>query len=99
MSIFRALEKEDCARIAGIMLGELRDALAEKEITFRWTDEAAALIAEKSYSRKYGARNLRRHIQNEVEDRLASEIISRYESGITGAALTVKDGALAVDVI
>ena len=96
---FRALEKEDCARIAGIMLGELRDALAEKEIAFRWTDEAAALIAEKSYSRKYGARNLRRHIQNEVEDKLASEIISRYESGITGAALTVKDGALAIDVI
>ncbi len=96
---FRALEVPDCAKIAAIMLSELRDALVEKEIKFAWTDEAAALIAEKSYSRKYGARNLRRYIQTEVEDKLANEIISRYESGITAASLTVKDGALAIDII
>ncbi len=96
---FRALEVADCTRIAAIMLGELRDALAEKEIKFLWTDEAAALIAEKSYSRKYGARNLRRHIQTEVEDKLASAIIANYEGGITAASLSVKDGALVIDVV
>ncbi|MBE6612852.1 MAG: ATP-dependent Clp protease ATP-binding subunit, partial [Ruminococcaceae bacterium] len=96
---FRALDVADCAKIAAIMLSELRDALSEKDIRLTWTEEAAALIAEKAYSRKYGARNLRRYIQTEVEDQLASEIIARYEGGITGAALSVRDGALAIDIL
>ena len=96
---FRALEEDDFARIAAIMLGELRDALAERDMEFTWTDEAAALIAKKSYSRKYGARNLRRYIQTEVEDKLASEIIKSYDKSLSFAALTVRDGALAFDLV
>ncbi len=96
---FRALEEEDFARIAAIMLGELRDALAERNMKFTWTDEAAALIAKNSYSRKYGARNLRRYIQTEVEDKLAAEIISSYDKALSIAALTVRDGALAFELV
>ena len=96
---FRPLEEDDFARIAAIMLGELRDALAERDIKFSWTDEAAALIAKNSYSRKYGARNLRRYIQTEVEDKLASEIITNYDKQLSLAALGVSDGKLTFDLL
>ncbi len=95
---FRPLDESDFAKIAAIMLTELRDALCEKGIKFAWTDEAAAHIASKSYSRKYGARNLRRFIQTEVEDKLAGEIISRYDNLPTMAALSVRDGGLVFDL-
>ena len=96
---FRSLEEEDFAAIASIMLGELRDALAEKDISFTFTRQAAALIAKNSYSRKYGARNLRRYIRTEVEDKLAAEIIKGYDKNITMAAVSVRDGALAFDLL
>ena len=96
---FRPLEIEDFTHIAAIMLGELRDALAERDIKFSWTDEAVALIAKNSYSRKYGARNLRRYIQTEVEDKLAGEIIARYDRQPSLAALSVNDDALTFDLL
>ena len=66
-------------RIAAIMLEELKLALAEKNIKLSYTDSALSVIASKSFSRKYGARNMRRFIQKEVEDRLAAMIISDYK--------------------
>ena len=93
---FRALDKNDFASIAKIMLSELKAALAEKAITLSFTDEAAALIAEESFSAKYGARNMRRYIQKNVEDKLAEEIISDYGHSITRASLYVLDGKLTV---
>ncbi len=67
------------------MLGELSAALAEKHITLTVTDAAKEQIADKSYSRTYGARNMRRYIQKEVEDKLAAELISGYEQHYTQA--------------
>ena len=93
---FRALDKDDFASIAKIMLSELKAALAEKAITLTFTDEAAAFIAEESFSAKYGARNMRRYIQRNVEDKLAEEIISDYGHSITRASLYVEDGKLTV---
>ena len=75
---FRQLDRSDFERIAAIMLDELRMALAEKNIKLSWTAAATAWIAEHSYSRKFGARNMRRYIQREVEDRLASILIADY---------------------
>lgn len=94
---FRSLDEKDFAAIAGIMLGELSEVLRDKDINFTYTDEAAALIAERSYSRKFGARNMRRYIQKNVEDRLAELIIADYEREITQARLSVRDGELAID--
>ena len=82
---FRQLDRNDFVRIASIMLGELSAALAEKHITLTVTDAAKEQIADKSYSRTYGARNMRRYIQKEVEDRLAAELISGYEQHYTQA--------------
>ena len=93
---FRSLDKNDFANIAKIMLSQLRDALSEKGISLDFTDEAASLIASESFSAKYGARNMRRYIQKNVEDKLAEEIISDYGHSITRASLYVSDGKLAV---
>ena len=93
---FRSLDKDDFAKIARIMLGELASALSEKNITFDYTSAAAVHIAEKSFSEKYGARNMRRYIQKNVEDRLAEQIISDYGHSITHAKLSVSGGELVV---
>ncbi len=77
---FRPLEEEDFGAIARIMLEELKTALAEKPLKLVYTDAAVAYIAKKAFSRQYGARNLRRLIQTEIEDVIASELISRYEN-------------------
>ena len=84
---FRSLDEKDFEAIARIMLDELKDALAEKNIRFIYSDEAAAYIAKNSFSRKFGARNMRRFIRSNVEDLLAEAIIADYSRNITGASL------------
>ncbi len=84
---FRSLDRADFVKIASIMLGELAAALAEKQITLTVTDAAKELVAEKSFSRTYGARNMRRYIQREIEDRLAAELISGYDRHYTQATV------------
>ena len=94
---FRSLSEKDFTRIAAIMLGDLAKALGEKDIHFTWTPAAAAHIAEKSYSAKYGARNMRRYIQREVEDTLAEHILSATKHAVTQIRLSVSAGKLVVD--
>ncbi len=93
---FRSLDRTDFVAIARIMLGELADALAEKSLTFRYTDEAAALVAEKSFSAKYGARNMRRYIQRHVEDPIAEAVIADYTHSLSQIKLHVKNGELSL---
>jgi ATP-dependent Clp protease ATP-binding subunit ClpB len=88
---FNSLTEDNFADIAKIMLDELKMALEEKNIRFKYSDEAAKLIAKESYSYKYGARNMRRYIRSHVEDALAERIISDYESQISIASLSVND--------
>ena len=70
---------------------ELKTSLAEKSIVLSYTDEALELIAKASFSRKFGARNMRRYIQKEVEDRLAEQIIADYTHHYSVAKVTVED--------
>ena len=93
---FRALDQTDFTRIVRIMLGELADALSEKSLTLKYTDAAAALIAEKSFSAKYGARNMRRYIQRHVEDPIAEAVIADYTQSLSQILVHVKDGELKV---
>ena len=74
---FRSLDEDDFKKIARIMLSDLRDLLDEKGIKFSWDESAEELVAEKSFSRKYGARNMRRFIQTEIEDRIAGLMIEK----------------------
>ncbi|MBE6539039.1 MAG: ATP-dependent Clp protease ATP-binding subunit, partial [Ruminococcaceae bacterium] len=91
---FRALDEKDFAGIAEIMISELRTVLSEKDIKLTCTDDALELIAKRSFSSKFGARNMRRFIQTNIEDRLAELIISDYKQSFTQAYIGVKDGEL-----
>ena len=93
---FRALDENDFAKIAVIMLSQLAEALAEKGITLTWSEDVAAFIAKESFSNKFGARNMRRYIQTHIEDPMAESIISDYRAKVTAAKITVKDGALSI---
>ena len=84
---FRSLDEKDFEGIANIMLKELKAALLEKGIKLRYSQAALECIAKNSYSRKYGARNMRRYIRANVEDPLAEIIISDYEKKISAASL------------
>ena len=93
---FRSLSQEDFGEIAKIMLGELQTALAEKHIRLDYSEDAVALIAKESFSQKFGARNMRRYIQREIEDRLAELIISDYRKQFSVASVKAVDNALQV---
>ena len=96
---FRSLDKNDFKQIAKIMLGELESALSEKNIKFVYSEKAAEYIAEKSFSVRYGARNMRRYIQTNVEDRLAEQIISSYNNKISAVSLDADDSGLTVNTL
>ncbi len=89
---FNHLPKEHFADIAKIMLGELTDALKEKSINFVYDNSLVNLLIDKSYSVKYGARNLRRTIQKELEDKIANLIISNYSAPPTQISASATDG-------
>ena len=79
---FRQLDEEDFVHIAAIMLGQLAGVLSDKGISFAYDEDAARYVAQRSYSPKYGARNMRRFIQKNIEDPLAVQIISSYEKEV-----------------
>ena len=79
---FNKLTEENFRGIAGIMLTELRDSLAERGVTFCWEQSLIDALVKKAYSVTYGARNLRRTIQRELEDPIAEKIIDSFEHPI-----------------
>ncbi len=91
--VFRQLTKADFADIAALMLDEMREPLNEKEITLTYDREVLELIAERAYGKPYGARDIRRVIRQDIEDKIADIIIDKgYD--ITEIALCVKDGEI-----
>ena len=96
---FHRLTEENFQGIAAIMLGELRDSLKEKGITFTYEPSLVDYLTEKSYSITYGARNLRRCIQKELEDPMATRIIDSYETPITQIRARAQDGAVVLDCL
>lgn len=88
---FNKLTEENFLPIARLMLDELKGSLKEKGLTFTYDDALVSYLVKKSYSATYGARNLRRTIQKEVEDLLASAIINSYDHPITQIAATAEE--------
>ena len=88
---FNKLTEENFHGIARIMLDELRDALKEKGFTFDYDDALVTHLVKKSYSVAYGARNLRRTIQKELEDQIAVRIIDSYDNPITQIRATAEE--------
>ena len=93
---FNQLTEENFRAIAALMLGELRDAMASRGMTLRWDESVPAYLAKKSYSLTYGARNLRRTIQKEIEDRVASEIVDVRRGSVSSVALTADDDGVKI---
>ena len=96
---FHQLTEENFAAIARIMLDELRDSLREKGYTFTYDDALVSYLVHSSYSAAYGARNLRRCIQKELEDPMAVQIIDSFEHPITQLRATAEDGKVRLDTL
>ena len=93
---FNRLDEENFKAIARIMLGELVDTLGEKGITFTYDDTLLDYLVRKSYSQTYGARNLRRQIQKDLEDAIATRIIDSYQNPITQLKAIVEEDAISL---
>ena len=91
---FNHLTEENFKAIARIMLDELTRTLADKGLTFVYGDDLLDYLTKKSYSQTYGARNLRRLIQRELEDAIATRIIDSYMSPITHLQAVVENDRL-----
>ncbi|MFH0345412.1 ATP-dependent protease ATP-binding subunit ClpE [Bacillus vallismortis] len=91
---FRSLEKEHLVKIVSLLLGELEETLAERGITLSVTDEAKEKIAELGYHPSYGARPLRRTIQEWVEDEMTDLLLDNSE--ITSFHVTAEDHTIKV---
>ena len=91
---FHQLTEENFRGIAAIMLTELQASLADKGFRFTWDDSLVDVLVKKSYSAAYGARNLRRTIQKEIEDPMAVQIINAFENPITQIKATAEADAI-----
>ncbi len=94
--VFNSLSIDDFCEIVKIMLGDLSSVLSERGISLNYSVAAAKLIAEESYSAKYGARNMRRYIQRNIEDPIAEAIVSDISGSISSVEIVTQDGKLAV---
>lgn len=86
--IFDKLTEDECKDITKLMLNKLAERLSKKEISIKFDKTVVDNITNNGFSEKYGARNLRREIQDDLEDLLANEILTGHLS--KGAKATVK---------
>ncbi len=97
--VFNPLTEENFAGIAGLMLDEMKSPLEEKHISLRYTDEVLKTIAHKAYGQKLGARDIRRVIRNEVEDKIAELLIDKGEGAVSAVAISADNGEIKVDAL
>ena len=94
--VFKPLKKADFARIAALMLDEMKEPLAEKNIILNYDDSTLDAVAEEAFGKSYGARDIRRVIRKEIEEKIADLIIEK-NGDIAGIAVTADDGKVNVD--
>jgi ATP-dependent Clp protease ATP-binding subunit ClpA len=96
---FRPLSEETFRGIADLMLRQLRTVMEERKIAFTWDDSVVDYLVEKSYSVAYGARNLRRQIQKDIEDAIAAEIIDKHKGQVSSISVAAEDGKVIIAAI
>ena len=94
---FNHLSEENFLGIADIMLSELKDSLTARGLELTWTEDVRQLLVKEAYSVTYGARNLRRTIQQKLEDPISEKIIDSFESPISSISIRVEEGAVVVE--
>ena len=94
VAVFNQLTLADFEKIAVLLLNELKTSLAEKPLTFQWTDDVPRVLAEASIGGTRGARDLRNTIRRQVEDGIAAIIVDHADENVTAVAASVKDGKI-----
>ena len=95
---FNHLTEENFLGIADIMLKELKESLASRGLTLNWNEDLRQLLVKKAYSVVYGARNLRRTIQKELEDPISEAIIDSFENPISSIRIRVEEDSVKLDI-
>ena len=95
---FRPLSEDNFRAIAALMLGEVRELLAEKRIALRWDDSLVEHLVKTAYSVRYGARNLRRTIQKQIEDEIAARMVERRGEPLRAIALSAAEGKVQIEM-
>ena len=95
---FNHLTEENFLGIADIMLKELQDSLLSRGLNLFWDDDLRRLLVKKAYSVTYGARNLRRTIQKELEDPISEAIIDSFEHPISAIRIRVEGETVKLDI-
>ena len=95
---FNHLTEENFLGIADIMLSELKESLKARGLSLTWEDSLWQLLVKKAYSVVYGARNLRRTIQRELEDPISEAIIDSFEHPIAAIHIRVEEDAVKLDI-
>ena len=96
---FNHLSEENFLGIADIMLSELKESLSARGLTLTWNDDLRQLLVKKAYSMVYGARNLRRTIQKELEDPISEAIIDSFEHPISSISIRVENDEVKLDIV
>ena len=94
---FNQLSEENFRAIAALMLSELRDVMAEKNIALTWDESLIDHLVKEGYSVTYGARNLRRLIQKQIEDAIAEKLIAGRNTQVSAICLSAADGKVLVE--
>jgi ATP-dependent Clp protease ATP-binding subunit ClpA len=94
---FNHLTEENFLGIADIMLQELKTSLSARGLSLTWDDSIRQLLVKKAYSVTYGARNLRRTIQRELEDPISEKIVDSFENPINEILVTVADESVKLE--
>ena len=94
---FNQLSEENFRAIAGLMLSELRDVMAEKNIALSWDESLIDHLVKEGYSVTYGARNLRRLIQKQIEDAIAEKLIAGRNTQVSAILLSAADGKVEIE--
>ena len=95
---FNHLTEENFLGIADIMLAELEESLTARGLSLSWSEGVREYLVKKAYSVTYGARNLRRTIQRDIEDPISEAIIDSFEHPITNLHLRVEDEKIVLDI-
>ena len=94
---FNHLTEEHFRGLADIMLAELKDALTARGLELAWGEDLREYLVKKAYSITYGARNLRRTIQRDLEDPISEAIIDSFEEPIRKITVRIADDAIVLD--
>ena len=94
---FNQLTEENFRAIAGLMLTEVAEVIRERKLELSWDESIIDYLVQKGYSVTYGARNLRRLIQKEIEDTIAARLIEKRSEEVRQIRLSAVDGQVKID--